>query len=810
MTKKSKIHPLCCSLGAALCAALILGPVHSWGDSGTFSYTGPVVAIPDEGPPVFANLNVSGLSGQISKVVFRFDGAVTSMGGATTVGLDHTFTADLQITLISPDGTHALIINRVGNSGNNFAQTVLDDSASISIQSVTSGQAPYNGTWQPNEPLSTFNGLAPNGLWQLEVQDVDEEDSGNIRLWSLILTTGSTMYSILQNSSPVNVPTDANFIVLGTMTTGTPSESNTVSTLTFTPGSSLTIYNNLFVTNGPVTLVNHSSIKLSNGTLWTNALNINPGGTLSGNGGINGNLLNSGLVSPGNSPGRIHVSGDYTQSPLGTLKIEIAGRKPGQFDVLAVDGKANLGGTLELSPLNGFKLHRGDKFTFLTAGEGVNGVFSAVIDNFTNTILDPALVYRGHSVSLEVPTFGSFAGTYGLTQNETSVADGLDSINYDTRAAKLLNYLDNRNLSKLPGDFDKIAPDEITSIFTLGISLAQVQSDNIQRRDDDIRNGSSGFSASGLSVNGSGPGYSGNFGITTGVAGPRGDEGKEVKESKEPTPEEKRWGAFLSGSGEWVSVGNTDNARGYDLTSGGFTLGVDYKVCPNFAIGLAAGYTGTSIDLTDNGRVWVNGGKIGLYATTFAGGWYADAAAFGGYNSYDFRRSALEGEARGDTDGGELNVLVGTGYDFKAGGLTFGPTASFNYTYVGTSDFTEHGSLAPLNIHGGKGESLRTAFGFKASYDWKVGSVFVKPEVRAAWQHEYGDAVYDLTSSFANGAGDSFTVGSPETGRDSALLGAGFAVQFNDRCSTYVYYDGELGRKNYQSSAVTGGFRLAF
>ena len=63
------------------------------------------------------------------------------------------------------------------------------------------------------------------------------------------------------------------------------------------------------------------------------------------------------------------------------------------------------------------------------------------------------------------------------------------------------------------------------------------------------------------------------------------DDGKGVKESQ-PVAEygEQRWGAFLSGTGEWVSVGNTDNARGYDLTSGGFTLGIDYKITPNFAM----------------------------------------------------------------------------------------------------------------------------------------------------------------------------------------------------------------------------------
>jgi outer membrane autotransporter protein len=264
-------------------------------------------------------------------------------------------------------------------------------------------------------------------------------------------------------------------------------------------------------------------------------------------------------------------------------------------------------------------------------------------------------------------------------------------------------------------------------------------------------------------------------------------------------------------------------------------LGVDYKVTPNLAIGLAAGYTGTTADLADGGRVRVNGGKIGLYGTFFqneqqpaptmskdsskeapapapsiGGGFYADVAVFGGYNSYDTRRSALQGDARGSTDGGELDALFGAGYDFKKGNLTFGPTASFNYTYLGTNSFTESGSLAPLNIHGGQNTSLRSAFGFKVSYDIKAGSVIIKPELRAAWQHEYGDTAASIDSNFANGGGDTFRVSGPEIGRDSALLGAGFAIQCSERCAIYAYYDGELGRRNYQAANVTGGFRIAF
>ena len=142
--------------------------------------------------------------------------------------------------------------------------------------------------------------------------------------------------------------------------------------------------------------------------------------------------------------------------------------------------------------------------------------------------------------------------------------------------------------------------------------------------------------------------------------------------------------------------------------------------------------------------------------------------------------------------------------------MQIGPTATFNYTLVGIDGFTEHGSLAPLNIAGRNAESIRSAFGFKASYDWKVGGVLIKPELRAAWQHEYGESSYGLDATFANGAGNSFLVNGPQVGRDSLLLGAGFAIQCRERCSTYLYYDGELARNRLSRNGVSGGVRLAF
>ena len=50
----------------------------------------------------------------------------------------------------------------------------------------------------------------------------------------------------------------------------------------------------------------------------------------------------------------------------------------------------------------------------------------------------------------------------------------------------------------------------------------------------------------------------------------------------------------------------------------------------------------------------------------------------------------------------------------------------------------------------------------------------------------------------------------PTIGRDAALVGAGLSVQWCSRFATYVFYDGVLGRANYDNNAVSGGLRFGF
>jgi subtilisin-like proprotein convertase family protein len=153
------------------------------------SYVGPRAAIPDNNAAgVNVALPISGV-GNLARMVFSFDGTTCSSAiGATTVGLDHTWVGDLIGTLTSPGGTSVTLFNRpggAGNSGNNFCQTVLDDSAASSIQNILVAQAPFTGTFRPASPLAALVGQNADGTWTLNVSDRAALDTGGVRAFSL-------------------------------------------------------------------------------------------------------------------------------------------------------------------------------------------------------------------------------------------------------------------------------------------------------------------------------------------------------------------------------------------------------------------------------------------------------------------------------------------------------------------------------------------------------------------------------------------------------------------------------------------------
>jgi hypothetical protein len=127
---------------------------------------------------------------------------------------------------------------------------------------------------------------------------------------------------------------------------------------------------------------------------------IDPTGSLAGGGDLGVSLDNQGTLSPGFSPGTLQVTGNYTQYPSAALEIELAGRMPGEWDILAVKGAASLEGTLSVALLDGFTPVVGDRFPIVTAETGIFRDFSQTIFPSLPAGMTWALEYERNSVTL--------------------------------------------------------------------------------------------------------------------------------------------------------------------------------------------------------------------------------------------------------------------------------------------------------------------------------------------------------------------------------------------------------------------------
>jgi len=133
-----------------------------------------------------------GLNVVINQNNFTRDSMLVSIGSGcivtdVNVVIDtilHTWDSDLNIYLQKgPAGS--LFINHVGGSGDNFIHTVLNDSAA---NPITSGTAPFTGTYRPSNPLTPFNGISPDGYWRMLLTDTATGDTGILKAWCLQIT----------------------------------------------------------------------------------------------------------------------------------------------------------------------------------------------------------------------------------------------------------------------------------------------------------------------------------------------------------------------------------------------------------------------------------------------------------------------------------------------------------------------------------------------------------------------------------------------------------------------------------------------
>lgn len=500
--------------------------------------------------------------------------------------------------------------------------------------------------------------------------------------------------------------------------------------------------------------------------------------------------------------------GGYVQNG-GEIGMHLHGDTPGTYTRYHVGGTVDLsGGTVFVYDATGnYVPQDGDRQRIIHSTDGLTGEFASNSPDskFYNAESDRNIRYhQGDTLLYPTVTYSadnayitwvrdSFQSIPGLTPNQTSVGGAIDGY-VDENAGDpdgLIAYLDGQNVADLPLIYGLIAPDELTAIFQMSFSAAEIQNTNIKRHLEQVRQG----------ANTSAPAQ-----YTESTRDSKGG----LVEGTVITRETNRWSVFLEGSGGSASVDASYNANGYDFDTQGLTLGADMLVNDHLAIGFMGGYANSDASLVNGGSIDADNYKGAVYATVFKNGFHLDALLGAGYNSYETSRSSLLGFAEGDPDGWELDTLLNAGYDIHHGNWTFSPTASIAYTQVNLNNFTETGSMTPLSYPNQHQDSLRSELAAQISYTATVKGITITPQVRVAWQHEFLDSTQSMDSRFASGIGPMFTVDGPSIDRNRALIGAGVSVRVNPSVSVYGYYDGQLGSSSYSSNHVSAGVTVSF
>lgn len=123
-----------------------------------------------------------------------------------TMDVLHTWTGDIALFLISPNGIVLELSSGNGGASDNFSITVFTDFTPLFI---TQGMAPFNGPFRPEgrqqntappfpngNPLgtftfqNTFDGVDADGEWQLYINDYVPADVGIINSWSITFSSG--------------------------------------------------------------------------------------------------------------------------------------------------------------------------------------------------------------------------------------------------------------------------------------------------------------------------------------------------------------------------------------------------------------------------------------------------------------------------------------------------------------------------------------------------------------------------------------------------------------------------------------------
>lgn len=262
----------------------------------SFSNSNDFVIPDNNATGISSNITVTGLSGNVGNQIAN-----------VTLNINHKFTGDLDISLRCPNGTIIDLSTDNGFSGDNYTNTVFSPSATTSI---TSGVAPFSGSYLPEGNFSALSGCNLNGIWTLIVKDDANLTTGSLLDWSISFSNSysytwspsSGLNSTTGSTVTASPSTTTKYKVTATSFVGCSKSDSVLVTVNPSPeigNKSDTICSqNTF----SITPVNQLNDVVPTGTTYSWSVPVVTGGITGGTSGNNATTITGNLVNPTNVP----------------------------------------------------------------------------------------------------------------------------------------------------------------------------------------------------------------------------------------------------------------------------------------------------------------------------------------------------------------------------------------------------------------------------------------------------------------------------------------------------------------------------
>ncbi len=525
--------------------------------------------------------------------------------------------------------------------------------------------------------------------------------------------------------------------------------------------------------SGP-TLVNQGRLAV-NGSV-TSAVSVQSGGIVGGSGTV-GSLTarQGGTVAPGNSIGTLNVAGNVSFEPGSRYAVEVGPN--GQSDRIQSSGSATIGGgevavTLENSPnlltQSEVRSLLGQQYTILSAQQGVSGQFDAVAPNYL--FLGTGLSYQPTGVTLSVGRNGTSFASVAQTANERAVAAAADALAAGNPVYESL--LGSGTAGEARQAFRQLSGQIHADIASALVNDSRYLREALNGR---LRQAEGLASSSAI----------------------KADEG----------------GAWAQLLGAWDHASGDANATGYQASTYGVLVGLDSAAADDWRLGVATGYTRTSLHGGYGSKADSDNYHLAAYGDKQFGALALRGGAGYTWHRIDTKRSVNYG-MQSDRDTAKYSarteqLFAEAGYSVQGEWLNLEPFVNLAYVNFENNGIAESGGAAALRGDKQHTDATVSTLGLRADTEWQVSAgttVALRSEL--GWQHQYGGLERGTGLRF-NGGNAPFVVDSVPVSRDGMVLKAGAEVAVNENATLSLGYGGLLSQ-NHQDNSVNAGFTWRF